>query len=168
MDITNIDDLYLQSTLSVVEMVESGDLPNIYRKKDAINDYLISKLKNKYCNKCNHMGYINNDISIINRSIGKLKSTHFNGNIYYNIQIRVNICVPLIGSIISCKIIGKNDAGVLCENGPLKIILCSDIDNIESLVLGENILIEILNYKVVINDKNIRVLGRLKNSVLNI
>ena len=111
------------------------------------------------------MGYINENIEIINRSIGKLKSTHFNGSIYYNIQVIFNICIPLIGSLIKCRIIGKNDAGILCEALPLKIMLCSDIDDIEHLEVGEDVIIEILNYKVVINDPNIKVLGRLKSNV---
>jgi len=111
------------------------------------------------------MGYINENIEIINRSIGKLKPSHFNGCIYYNIQVVFNICVPLIGTVIKCQIIGKNDAGVLCEALPLKIMLCSDIDDIDDLEVGKEVLIEILNYKVVINDSNIKVLGRLKSTV---
>jgi len=165
MNITDINDLYIQSSLSIVEMIGSRDLVKIYSDKNALQEHLIFKIKKKYCNKCNHMGYINENIEIINRSIGKLKSTHFNGSIYYNIQVIFNICIPLIGSLIKCRIIGKNDAGILCEALPLKIMLCSDIDDIDHLEVGEDVVIEILNYKVVINDPNIKVLGRLKSNV---
>ena len=165
MDITDINDLYIQSSLSIVEMIGSRDLTKIYNDKNALQEHLMFKIKKKYCNKCNHMGYINENIEIINRSIGKLKSTHFNGSIYYNIQVIFSICIPLIGSLIKCRIIGKNDAGILCEALPLKIMLCSDIDDIDHLELGEDVVIEILNYKVVINDPNIKVLGRLKSNV---
>ena len=79
MNITDISDLYIPSSLSIVELVESNELSNIYSNKDVLNNYLISKIKKKYCNKCNHMGYINEDIDITNRSIGKLKPSHFNG-----------------------------------------------------------------------------------------
>ena len=107
MNITDISDLYIPSSLSIVELVESNELSNIYSNKDVLNNYLISKIKKKYCNKCNHMGYINEDIDITNRSIGKLKPSHFNGSIYYNIQVTFNICIPLIGCNIKCKIIRK-------------------------------------------------------------
>ena len=83
MDITDINDLYIQSSLSIVEMIGSRDLAKIYNDKNALQEHLMFKIKKKYCNKCNHMGYINENIEIINRSIGKLKSTHFNGSIYY-------------------------------------------------------------------------------------
>ena len=165
MNITNIDDLYIQSTLSIVEMVNSNELMHVYGDKQALHDHLLSKIKKKHCNKCNHMGYINDNIEIISRSIGKMKPAHFNGSIYYNIQVAFNICTPLIGSIIKCKIIGKNDAGVLCEAHPLKIMLCSDIDNLDELEVGNEVMIELLNYKIVINESNIKVLGRLKSSV---
>ena len=165
MDITDINDLYIQSSLSIVEMIESDELSNTYSSKKAIDEYLMSKIKKKYCNKCNHMGYVNENIEIINRSIGKLKPSHFNGSIYYNIQVIFNICVPLIGSHIKCKIVGKNDAGVLCEAPPLKIMLCSDIDDLDGLEVGEDVVVEVLNYKVVINESNIKVLGRLTKTV---
>ena len=162
MDITNIDNLYVPSTLSMVEMITSNELSNVYKENTNIEGYLSNKIKRKICNKCNHMGFINEDISIINRSIGKLNSTHFNGSVYYNIKLKINVCVPLIGSLIKCKIIGKNDAGVLCEIKPLKIMLCSNLDDLEELEIGSDILVEILNYKIVINEDNIKVLGRLK------
>jgi len=162
MDITNIDSLYVPSTLSMVEMITPDDISNVYKDNTNIESYLSNKIKSKICNKCNHQGFINDDISIINRSIGKLNSTHFNGAIYYNIMLKIHVCVPLIGSLIKCKIIGKNDAGVLCEIKPLKIMLCSNLDDLEELEIGSDILVEILNYKIVINDDNIKVLGRLK------
>ena len=165
MDITNINELYIQSSLSIVEMIDSKELSRMYNNKNAIQEYLLAKIKKKHCNKCNHMGYINENIEIVNRSIGKLKPSHFNGSIYYDIQVIFNICIPLLGSLIKCRIIGKNDAGVLCEALPLKIMLCSDIDDIAHLEIGEDVVIEILNYKVVINDTNIKVLGRLKSNV---
>ncbi len=161
--ITNIQDLYIPSTLSIVEMVNSNELSNIYSRPGQINSYLLTKIKKKYCNKCNNVGYIGDDIEIISRTIGKLNSCHFNGSIYYNIKVKVYICTPLIGTNIRCSIKGKNEAGVLCEAHPFKIMLCSDIDDISNLEVGEDITIEVLNYRAEINDRNIKVLGRLKN-----
>jgi len=162
-DITNISDLYIPSTLSIVEMVNSNELSKIYTKQGEINNYLLTKIRKKYCNKCNNVGYIGDNIEIISRTIGKLNSCHFNGAVYYNIKIKVYVCTPFVGTNIKCKIKGKNEAGVLGEAHPFKIMLCSDIDDITNLEVGEDIIIEILNYRAEINDKNIKVLGRLKN-----
>ena len=166
MDITQIDDLYVPSTISLVEMINSHEISNIYSDNANIDNYLINKLTKKICNKCNHTGYINNEIFILNRSIGKLKSIHFDGAIYYNIKLKINICVPLIGANIICEVKGKNEAGALCEAEPFKIMICSDIDDISDIEIGDKLVIEIINFKILINEKNIKVLGRLKKKHL--
>ena len=162
MNVTSIEQLYIPSTIDTVEMIDACELENVFTNKYDIDNYIISKLKKKLTMKCNHTGYIGEDISVINRSIGKLKSTHFNGNVYYNLKLKINICVPLIGSRIACKVLGKNNAGVLCEVHPFKIILCENIDTeLEHINIGDDLIIEIVNFKIVINDKNIKVLGKL-------
>ena len=162
MDITNVSELYIPSTLDIVEMLDSNEIKDIYKDPSEINNYLTSKLQKKLTGKCNHTGYISDDIHIINRTIGKLKSTHFNGNIYYNIKLKINICIPQKGSHIKCKVLGINNAGVLCETHPFKIILCENIDTtLEDIEIGDELVIEILNYKIVINDKDIKILGKL-------
>ena len=164
-DITDIQDLYIPSTLSIVEMVESNELSKIYGKPGDITKFLLTKIKKKYCNKCNNIGYIGDNIEIISRTMGKLNACHFNGCVYYNIKVKVYICTPFVGSNIKCIIKGKNEAGVLCEAHPFKIMLCSDIDDISELEVGENIIIEVLNYRAEINNRNIKILGRLKKYV---
>ena len=162
MDIIDVSELYIPSTLDIVEMVDSNEIQSIYKDPSEINNYLISKLQKKITGKCNHTGYISNDIHIINRTIGKLKPTHFNGNVYYNVKLKINIYVPQKGSHIKCKVLGINNAGVLCEAHPFKIILCSNIDtDLEDIEIGDELVIEIINYKIVINDKDIKILGKL-------
>lgn len=162
MNVTSISQLYIPSTINTVEMIDACELDNVFTNKSEIDNYIISKLKKKITMKCNHMGYIGENISIINRSIGKVKSTHFNGNVYYNLKLKINICVPLRGARIACNVLGKNDAGILCEAHPFKIILCENIDSeLDHINIGDDLIIEILNFKIVINDKNIKVLGKL-------
>ena len=58
MDITNIDSLYVPSTLSMVEMITPDDISNVYKDNTNIEGYLSNKIKSKICNKCNHMEFL--------------------------------------------------------------------------------------------------------------
>lgn len=165
MDISNVKDFYIPSTISIVEMVGPSDLEEVYTTNSTIEETLINKIKKKICNRCNSQGFIGPDVHIINRSIGKLKPAHFNGSVYYNLNIRVQICIPLIGANIRCSVRGKNNAGVLCSAEPFQIMLCNDLDNLDPLEVGDSVVIEILNYKIVINKPDIKILGRLKKAM---
>ena len=165
MEISNLKDFYIPSTISIVEMVNPCDLEKVYTTQSSIEDALIAKIKKKYCNKCNSEGFIGPEVHIINRSVGRMKPSHFNGSVYYNMNIKVQICVPLVGANIKCSVRGKNTAGVLCSAEPFQIMLCNDLDNLDSLEIGDSVVIEILNYKIIINNPDIKILGRLKKTM---
>ena len=47
-----------------------------------INEQILDKIKKKIGNKCYKQGFIDiNSIKLLERSIGKIKSSHFNGNL---------------------------------------------------------------------------------------
>lgn len=137
---------------------------------------ILKKIKENYENICSKYGYIkNNSIKIIKRSIGLIKNQHFNGNTTFNVLCLAEICNPIQGSIIKCKVKNINKMGVLAEgyydNIPiLEIIIPSNSAgikseiNLETLHKGQEIKIEVCGKKYQLFDKHISIIGRaIKN-----
>jgi DNA-directed RNA polymerase subunit E'/Rpb7 len=155
-------------------------ITNIYIKpSDITNDYndlFIKKLKNDLEGICTKHGYIKKDsIKIIKRSIGTVIRQHFNGNMLYELNCSADICNPVIGSIAKCKIKNKNTMGLLAQGfyndvPVLEIIIPkisagikSEID-LDTLNIGDEILIEVCGKKFVLYDKFISIIGRVIKS----
>ena len=154
---------------------------SISLKPNELTEYfeniILKKLKDKYENICSKYGYIkNNSIKIIKRSIGIIKSQHFNGNIAFDIVCIAEICNPIQGSIIKCKVKAKNSLGLLCEGGYegnkqiLEIIvpkisagIQSEL-NLDTIAINQEIKIEVCGKKYQLYDKHISIIGRaIKN-----
>jgi len=137
---------------------------------------ILKKVKDNYENVCSKYGYIkNNSIKIVKRSIGIIKNQHFNANISFNIVCLAEICNPIQGSIIKCKVKNINKMGVLAEGyydkiPILEIIIPSNSAgikseiNLETLSKGQEIKIEVCGKKYQLFDKHISIIGRaIKN-----
>lgn len=137
-----------------------------------IEEVIKKKLRNKLESTCSKHGYIKKDsIKIIKRSIGQLRKNHFNGNIIYNLQCIAEICNPVHGSIVKCKVKAKNSMGILAEGfyediPILEIIIPkisagirSEID-IETINIGDDINIEVCGKKFMLFDKHISIIGK--------
>ena len=80
------------------------NLQNI-KSNITLDNQLLHLLQQQIGNKCNQHGYIKKDsLSIIKRNIGSLCK---NGDIKYNILYEAIITLPIIGSIISVRIISN-------------------------------------------------------------
>ena len=159
---TKIDNLYVPSTIKIVESLKPSEIP---KQRTEVDGILLNKVMSKYGNKCIHSGFIQkNSIEILERSIGSINSAHFNGEVYYNIKAQVRICSPNIGSHVSCKIIGKNQAGIFCVAFPLQVMLSpenhEDIEIFDNLVKGDNIIIEVVRQQILLNHDHIKILGK--------
>jgi len=159
---TKIDNLYVPSTIKIVESLKPSEIP---KQRSEVDSILLNKVMSKYGNKCIHSGFIQKDsIEILERSIGSINSAHFNGEVYYNIKAQVRICSPNIGSHVSCKIIGKNQAGIFCVAFPLQVMLSpenhEDIEIFDNLVKGDNIIIEVVRQQILLNHDHIKILGK--------
>ena len=137
---------------------------------------ILKKVKDNYENVCSKYGYIkNNSIKIVKRSIGIIKNQHFNANISFNIVCLAEICNPIQGSIIKCKVKSINKMGVLAEGyydkiPILEIIIPSNSAgikseiNLETLSKGQEIKIEVCGKKYQLFDKHISIIGKaIKN-----
>jgi len=130
-----------------------------------INEQILDKIKKKIGNKCYKQGFIDiNSIKLLERSIGKIKSSHFNGNLIFNIKIEVQICNPLQGDIIKCKVIGKNKMGILATNYPLVIALSKmhhdDLSIFDKINENDEIYVEVICSKFELNDTEIDVIAK--------
>ena len=149
---------------------------NVYIKPSDItkdfNELFIKKLKNDLEGTCTKHGYIKRDsIKIIKRSIGTIIRQHFNGNMLYELNCTADICNPVIGSVTKCKVKNKNTMGLLAqgfynEDPVLEIIIPkisagikSEID-LDTINIGDEILIEVCGKKFVLYDKYISIIGK--------
>jgi len=137
---------------------------------------ILKKLKTLYENVCSKYGYIkNNSIKIIKRSIGIIKSQHFNGNICFDVVCTAEICNPIQGSVIKCKVKAKNSLGLLAEGYydkiPILEIIIPKISagiqsevNLDTINIGQEIKIEVCGKKYQLFDKHISIIGKaIKN-----
>ena len=133
---------------------------------------ILKKLKAIYENVCSKYGYIkNNSIKIIKRSIGIIKNQHFNGNVSFDVVCIAEICNPIQGSIIKCKVKAKNSLGLLAEGYydkiPILEIIVPKISagiqsevNLDQINIGQEIKIEVCGKKYQLFDKHISIIGK--------
>ncbi len=163
---TETKQLYLNQVFNIKEAIEASQLSgNMIQNEDTINSILLQKIKKKLGNRCNSLGYIDNDsIKIISRSMGVINSSQFNGNINYDIKVEAAICKPSVANKLVCKVIGKNKIGLFAINGPLHIIIASahhnNTDVLGEIEIGSEIEVEIINYKFKLNSSNIKVIAQ--------
>lgn len=164
MEIRNINDLYAVNKLTVNSML-TPSIFNTFSCAGECDEYILNDIIERYGNKCNNVGYINDNITLLNRSIGRVNASHFTGNIHYKVDIETSILSPRQNIILECSVIGVNKAGILCENHPIRVMICPDAnDDISNIKSGDTILVEILHFKVVLNSKNIKALGKFIKS----
>lgn len=133
---------------------------------------ILKKLKDNYENVCSKYGYIkNNSIKIKSRSIGLFKPQHFNGNVSFDVICLAEICNPIQGSIIKCRVKAKNSMGLLAsgyyDKIPILEIIIPKISagiqseiNLDNVAIGQEIKIEVCGKKHQSFDKHISIIGR--------
>lgn len=141
-----------------------------------LNQFILKKLKNKYEGQCSKYGYIKkNSIKILNRSMGKIIQTHFNGTISYNVQFSIEYYNPLEGSVFDAEILSINKMGILAglpheDPSPLNILLAKQhhfknelSERFDKLQEGEIISIKVLGKRYEGGDSQISVIGVLND-----
>ena len=163
--------LYLTQVFNIKEAIDASQLSgNSLQNEDAINSILLHKIKKKIGNRCNAIGYVDNDtIKILSRSMGIINSSQFNGNINYDVKVEAAICKPSVSNKLVCKVIGKNKIGLFAINGPLHIIVASahhnDTDILGQIETESEIEVEVINYKFKLNASNIKVIAQYLRTI---
>lgn len=169
-----IQSLFMRQSFSIKETLHPGELSSIDKDEynKSIHSLLLNKIKKKIGNKCNKHGFIDEDsITLLTRSAGEINTTHFNGDMYFNVLVQANVCNPTEGNTIVCKVIGTNKIGMFAVAKPIQVIVAAahhtNINIFEEIKPGENILVEIINFKFKLNSDNIQVIGKFIKKLKN-
>lgn len=164
---SHVKELFVRQSFSMKETIRPNELSSIDRKdySNSINSIILNKIRDKIGNRCNQHGYVDKDsINLVTRSAGAINTTHFNGEMHFNIIVQANICYPTEGNTINCTVIGTNKIGIFAVNNPIQVIVATahhdDISIFDGLEKGDNIQVEIINFKFKLNSDNIQVIGK--------
>ena len=130
-----------------------------------LNEHILDNLKKKYQGKCIKEGYIIKINNIIDRSLGTVSLNDFETNTIFVVKFIANISNPKENDIIEgCIITLVNSIGIFAEKEYLTIIITSNVleKNYEKKYkAGTKIKISVTKIKFELNDKKIRVLGKI-------
>ena len=140
--------------------------------------HLLQKLRHTFEGKCTQHGYIKpKSIDIVKVSCGLIKDVTLNGDTLYHVSFNAEICNPVIGSILSAKVINTNMFGILAESGlnidgkfyPIVEIIVAKNNgttnvNLDKINVGDNINVEVMGKKYELNDTKITVIGKVVNT----
>lgn len=147
-------------------LIKNINVKSKYLNED-IEKYIETYLKNKVEGLCIDEGYIKPDsVKIIKRSVGMLLGSRFTGDITYEVVYTADVCNPVIGNILDCKVKFINKLGILGYNGPISIIVGKQLHNNEdfkNINRDDIIKVEVIAKKFSLNDKEIKIVGKLWN-----
>ena len=144
-----------------------------------IEKTLMTKLKKRYEGVCSRFGYIKPDtLQILHRSLGSFMKPHFNGHTRFEVLLMGEVCNPTQGMVVTAKVRGKNNLGILAESSvarggslpdlPLLDIIvprrsagiASEVD-LDTVAVGEEVYVEVLGKRYQLNDSKISIIGRI-------
>jgi DNA-directed RNA polymerase subunit E'/Rpb7 len=176
--ITKINDLYIDQIIQTKETLLPYDIPKDPNKKigDAIVDYLIKKVNARIGGRCIDAGYVKSNteteprnIEIITRSVGTINAAHFNGEVYYHLQVKCRVCKPAMNQVIEGRVVGKSKHCIMVLFGPLQIAIPTthhnDASYYNNLEKDDKVQVRIISYKYKLNDESIQVIGQFVKKV---
>lgn len=165
-----MDELFISTKIKSSVSIDPKDLNNNLNRK------IISKIRNDVEGKCVKNGYVKkNSVKLIKRSLGESLTSQFNGNVIFHIEYLVDLCNPLEGAGINCRVLNVNKMGILAgiddiEDSPLNILLAKQhhINNpeFEDLKVDDQINIRVLGKKYEFGDSQIAIIGLLENEFI--
>lgn len=154
-----MEDIYFNCTLLKRVVVPSKHLNSnldIY-----INDYIKKNVEGL----CLHEGYVKPEtVSVLKKSVGILLGSSFTGDITYDVAYTAQVCNPVIGNVINCKVKFVNKMGVLASNGPITVIIGRQFhlnNELDKINRDDNIKVEVVARTFSLNDKEIKVVAKL-------
>lgn len=130
-----------------------------------LGEHILDTLKKKYLNHCTKQGYIIKINKILKRSNGEASILDFEGNTSFVVRFQAEVSKPKEGDIIKdCKITLVNQIGIFAEKDFLSIIITSSLLSSgydKKYKKDQKINVEVSKIKYELNDKKIRVLGKV-------
>lgn len=132
---------------------------------EKIDEYIYDYIKDKVEGVCIDEGYVKPDsVKILKKSVGMLLGSKFTGDITYTVAYTAQLCNPVIGNIIDCKVKFINKLGILGNNGPISIIVGKQLhknEDFEFVKPNDIIKVEVIAKKFSLNDKEIKIVAKL-------
>lgn len=154
-----MEDIYFNCTLLKRVVVPSKHL------NTNIDTYISDYIKKNVEGQCIHEGYIKPDtISILKKSIGCLLGSNFTGDITYDICYTAQVCNPVIGNVIECKVKFVNKMGILASNGPITVIIGRQFhanNELDKISRDDIIKVEVVAKTFSLKDTEIKVVAKL-------
>ena len=171
--IGNMDALFVRSLLRDAVLVKPMLLGSNYRE-------MVQQLtRNKVEGVCSRHGFVMpGSVAVHKVAHGRLEAVSLNGDVRFDVQYHANVCNPPIGAVMRARVINANKFGVLAHSGillpdgdfvvvvetivtkqPVEATAASEVD-LDGIVPGDEIYIEILGKKFELNDTKISVIGR--------
>lgn len=155
-----MENIYFNCVLTKKIVVHSKYL------NENINNYIDNYLKEKTEGKCIDEGYVKIDsIKFLKKSVGILLGSKFTGDITYDVAYSATICNPVNGNIIETSVKSINKFGILCTNGPLKIIIARQLhqndNDFNDIKENDVIKVEVIGKRFSLNDKEIQIVAKI-------
>jgi DNA-directed RNA polymerase subunit E'/Rpb7 len=132
-------------------------------------DEVLKRLKAKVEGLCSRHGFIKEgSVEISKICVGKVEMIGLNGNTQFDVHFFADVCNPLLGSIIKCRVSNINKFGILAEAESIieaiiaknSVNIQSDID-LEKVRIGDDVSIEVIGKKYELNEKKISLIGKI-------
>lgn len=145
--------------------IEPKHLSKTYRT------YVTNRLKTLMEGTCTKHGLIKQgSIDVYKIAPGNIELISLNGSIVFDVYYHAEVCNPLIGSILKSTVVNVNKFGILAESsGILEIIIAKNsvninhdsVVNLESIQIGQSVMVEVVGKKFELGDKKISIVGRI-------
>lgn len=162
MDKTN-DHIFIRMQLCEKIKLEPAFISSSYK------DEVLRRLKAKVEGICTKHGYIRPDSVELNKVCsGRVELIGLNGSTVFDVYFWAEVCNPLLGSVLRCRVSNINKFGILVEAGNIieaivaknSVSIQSDID-LEKIRIGDDVMIEVVGKKYELNDKKISLIARI-------
>jgi DNA-directed RNA polymerase subunit E'/Rpb7 len=144
-------------------------------------EHINTTLKGKVEGKCSRHGYIKKDsLEILHLGLGEVEQHTFRGYVNFNVKCKVELCNPVVGSVILGKVQNINSFGILCLCGYTEMVsgVAQHINVLEVIIpkqsiaikseveldkvrIGDEVRIEISGKKFELNDTKISAIGKI-------
>lgn len=162
MDKTN-DHIFIRMQLIEKIKLEPAFISSSYR------DEVLKRLKAKVEGICTKHGYIRTDsVEIYKVCSGRVELIGLNGSTVFDVHFWADVCNPLLGSVLKCRVSNINKFGILVEAGNIieaivaknSVSIQSDVD-LEKVRIGDDVMVEVVGKKYELNDKKISLIARI-------
>lgn len=162
MDKTN-EHIFIRMQLCEKIKLEPAFISSSYK------DEVLKRLKAKVEGICTKHGYIRPDsVDIYKVCSGRIELIGLNGSTVFDVYFWADVCNPLLGSILKCRVSNINKFGILVEAGNIieaivaknSVSIQSDVD-LEKIRIGDDVMIEVVGKKYELNDKKISLIARI-------